>query len=97
LELVVKNASGELVRRMTLPVGDGLRDFEWDGITDSGERAKEGEYTFEAVANIGGAMESLETLMTSRVSSVTIDAGRGLTLNTTTLGARALSEVRRVM
>jgi len=97
LDLVIRNASGELVRRMTLPVGQGLQDFEWDGIADNGERAKEGEYTFEAVANIGGGIESLETLMTSRVSSVTIDAGRGLTLNTTTLGARALSEVRRVM
>lgn len=97
VQLNVKDASGQLVRTMTLPASAGLNDFEWDGLTDSGVRAPAGDYTLEAVANVGGASESLETLLSSRVSSVTIDAGRGLTLNTTTLGARTLSEVRRVM
>jgi flagellar basal-body rod modification protein FlgD len=97
VQVNVTDASGQLVRTMALPTNAGLNDFEWDGIADSGARAPAGEYNLEAVANVGGASHSLETLLTSRVSSVTIDAGRGLTLNTTTLGARTLSEVRRVM
>jgi hypothetical protein len=36
-------------------------------------------------------------LLSSRVTSVTIDPSTGLTLNTQDLGARALSDVRRVM
>jgi flagellar basal-body rod modification protein FlgD len=97
VQINITDSSGQLVRRMTMPTSAGLNDFEWDGLADNGARAPTGEYSFEAVANVGGATESLETLMSSRVSSVTIDAGRGLTLNTNTLGSRALSEVRRVM
>jgi hypothetical protein len=66
-------------------------------VTGAGERAAAGEYSFEVVANVGGANESLETLLSDRVNSVTIDATKGLTLNTTTLGPRSLSDVRRVM
>lgn len=97
VQIKITDASGQLVRTMTMPASAGLTEFEWDGTTDSGVRAAAGEYAFEAVANIGGANYSLETLMASRVSSVTIDAARGLTLNTNTLGARSLSDVRRVM
>jgi flagellar basal-body rod modification protein FlgD len=97
VQIKVTDASGQLVRTMTLPDGEGLVEFEWNGIKDDGSRAAAGEYGVEAVANVGGEIYSLEMLMSSRVSSVTIDAARGLTLNTTTLGARALSDVRRVM
>jgi flagellar basal-body rod modification protein FlgD len=97
VQINVTDASGQLVRTMTMQPTAGLADFEWDGTADNGVRATAGEYSFEAVANVGGAPVSLETLMASRVSSVTIDAGRGLTLNTNTLGARSLSDVRRVM
>ncbi len=97
VQIKITDSSGQLVRTITMPTSDGLTEFSWDGMTDTGVRAAAGEYSFEAVANVGGASYSLETLMSSRVSSVTIDAGRGLTLNTTTLGARSLSDVRRVM
>lgn len=93
----ITDSSGQLIRTLTLPTTEGLTEFEWDGLTDRGERAAAGEYSFEAVASVGGANYSLESLMSSRVASVTIDAQRGLTLNTATLGARALSDVRRVM
>jgi flagellar basal-body rod modification protein FlgD len=97
VQIKITDASGQLVRTLSLPDGEGLVEFQWDGVAANGERAPAGEYAVEAVANVGGAAYSLETLMSSRVSSVTIDGTRGLTLNTTTLGARALSDVRRVM
>jgi flagellar basal-body rod modification protein FlgD len=97
VQIKIKDASGQLVRTMTLPDGEGLVEFEWNGVAADGERAPAGEYSMEAIANIGGDAYSLETLMASRVASVTVDGTRGLTLNTTTLGARALSDVRRVM
>jgi flagellar basal-body rod modification protein FlgD len=97
VQINVRDDAGQLVRRMTVPPTAGLQDFTWDGVTDNGVRAAAGDYTFEAIANVGGRAESLEPLLASRVSSVTIDATRGLTLNTNDLGPRALSDVRRVM
>jgi flagellar basal-body rod modification protein FlgD len=97
VQINILDSAGQLVRRMTAPTAAGLTDFSWDGLTDTGVRAQPGEYSVEAIANVGGKATSLETLLESRVGSVTIDASRGLTLNTTTLGARTLSEVRRVM
>ena len=97
VQINVLDASGQLVRRMSAPTTAGLNDFTWDGTGDNGARLEPGQYTLEAIANVGGGNVELETLLADRVNSVTIDAGRGLTLNTNGLGARALSEVRRVM
>jgi flagellar basal-body rod modification protein FlgD len=97
LTLNIRDANGTLVRHSALPPASGLQEFSWDGIADNGTRAPAGTYTFEAVAGGGGRSESLEMLLASRVTSVTIDSGTGLTLNTRDLGSRALSDVRRVM
>jgi flagellar basal-body rod modification protein FlgD len=97
LQVNIRDASGSLVRRMTLPTASGLQEFSWDGVADNGTRAAAGEYTFEAVASVAGSSGSLEMLMAGRVNSVTIDAATGLTLNTSNLGSRRLGDVRRVM
>jgi flagellar basal-body rod modification protein FlgD len=97
LQVNIRDANGTLVRRMTLPTTAGLNDFTWDGIADNGTRAPAGAYSLEAVANVAGKSGSLEMLLASRVNSVTIDAQTGLTLNTSNLGSRSLSDVRRVM
>jgi flagellar basal-body rod modification protein FlgD len=97
LTLNIRDANGTLVRHTALPAGTGLQEFSWDGTADNGVRAPAGNYTFEAIASGGGRSESLEMLLASRVTSVTIDPSNGLTLNTQDLGSRALSDVRRVM
>lgn len=98
VQITIRDAAGQLVRRFALPGGStGLTDFTWDGLTDEGARAEPGQYSFEAVGIVAGSSSSLETLLASRVSSVTLDPARGLTLNTHDLGAQRLSDVRRVM
>lgn len=98
IKLTVSDSSGQVVRHITVPANAGLREFVWDGLDDRGEPAAGGTYEFTAVASIGGTNESLQPYLASRVASVTIDAaGTGLTLNTNSLGALALSDVRRVM
>jgi flagellar basal-body rod modification protein FlgD len=97
VELNVRDVSGQLVRRIQLPPDAGLGEFTWDGLADNGARAPGGRYQLEAIANVGGQSTSLQTLLSDRVSSVTIDANRGLTLNTRALGTHPLSDVRRVM
>ena len=97
VKINVLDSAGQVVRQMTGSTNAGLNEFTWDGMADNGTRLAAGEYSFEAVANIGGQSVELETLLSDRVQSVTIDSARGLTLNTAGLGARSLSEVRRVM
>jgi flagellar basal-body rod modification protein FlgD len=95
--MTIRDSAGQLVRRMNVPPTEGLNDFSWDGTTDTGTRAPAGTYSFDISANAGGKNVSLETLVSGRVSSVTIDASQGLQLNTAGLGVRSLSEVRRVV
>jgi flagellar basal-body rod modification protein FlgD len=97
VKLNIKDASGQLVRQITLPTTAGTSEISWDGLDARGERAPAGEYDFEVVASVGGATGSLPTYFNARVDSVTIDSARGLMLNTNTLGTRTLGEVRRVM
>jgi flagellar basal-body rod modification protein FlgD len=97
VKINVLDSAGQVVRQMTAQSGSGLTDFSWDGTGDNGTRLDAGEYSFEAIANVGGQNIELETLLADRVNSVTIDSTKGLTLNTNGLGARSLSEVRRVM
>ena len=98
VKIVVKDAAGTEVREFDLSnVGTGLNNFTWDGKTNTGVTAPAGQYTFSAVASVGGQNESLDPLIVSKVGSVTIDpTSSALTLNTTT-GAVALADVRSVL
>src|ERR1041384_2750743 len=96
LTVNVRDSAGVLVRRMTLPAEGGNHEFTWDGLRDDGTRAAAGDYDIEAIGSLDGQSGSLEMLFSSRVNSVTIDSS-GLVLNTNDLGARPLSDVRRVM
>jgi flagellar basal-body rod modification protein FlgD len=97
VNMVVTDASGQLVRRLPMTTQSGLTSFTWDGNADGGARAAAGTYKIAAVADIGGRNQQLETQISSKVGSVTIDpASHALTLNTD-LGPIALGAVRRVM
>ncbi len=97
VNMVITDASGQLVRHMPMVTQTGLAAFSWDGNTDGGSRAPAGTYKISAVADIGGRNQQLETQMSSKVGSVTIDpTNHALTLNTE-LGPIALGAVRRVM
>jgi flagellar basal-body rod modification protein FlgD len=96
LTVNIRDSAGALVRRMTLPTDSGNHEFSWDGLRDDGTRAAAGDYDIEAIGSLDGRSGSLEMLFSSRVHSVTIDSS-GLVLNTNDLGARPLSDVRRVM
>ncbi len=98
VQVAVKDASGQVVRNMTIPAVAGTKEFTWDGLDDRGIALPSGTYQIDAVANVGGKNQSLDVLLSGRVSSVTIDAaGTGLTLNTAALGALSLADIRRVM
>ncbi|PZN33823.1 MAG: flagellar biosynthesis protein FlgD [Proteobacteria bacterium] len=95
--IVVRDASGQVVRTMSAAPEPGLYALEWDGRDGTGAAVASGRYEIEVLANIGGREYSLESLLATRVDSVSIDAhGAHLTLNTK-IGAFSLADVRRVL
>jgi flagellar basal-body rod modification protein FlgD len=98
IQVTVKDAAGQLVRRFDVPAYEGLSEFSWDGVTDRGEAAAAGTYKFAAEARVLGKNESVPILLNTKVDSVTIDpTTNNLVLNTRGIGAVAMSDVRRVM
>jgi flagellar basal-body rod modification protein FlgD len=98
IKVVVKDAAGQQVRVFDVKdPAEGLNNFTWDGMTNTGVAAPAGTYSFEIVASAAGQTGSLDPLLVSKVSSVTIDPSTGsLTLNTST-GAVDIADVRSVL
>ena len=98
VDVTIKDGSGQLIRRMSVQAGGSTTPFTWNGVGDNGVVAASGHYTIAATAKVGTATESSGVLLNTRVDSVTIDAqSNGLILNTRTVGAVPISDVRRVM
>jgi flagellar basal-body rod modification protein FlgD len=97
VQVAVRDLSGALVRRFEVPAGNGLVDFQWDGVDQAGRRAAPGLYAIEAVGVVGSKGESLEVLLEQRVNSVSIDGTTGALLLNTSGGPVPLDRVRRVM
>jgi flagellar basal-body rod modification protein FlgD len=96
--MTLTDASGQVVRHLTLATASGQQAFSWDGTTDTGGQASPGHYKLEAIANVGGANTALPVAVAARVGSVSIDpTGATLTLNTAELGAVALGDVQQII
>ncbi len=98
VQLVVRDATGALVRTEALDNTRGLQPFAWDGKKDGGAPADEGHYRIEVIASVGGKNVSLETSVATLVNSVALDPTSGsLVLETHPLGDLAMSDVQRVL
>jgi flagellar basal-body rod modification protein FlgD len=98
VSMEITDASGQVVRHLNIATASGQQPFSWDGLTDSGSQAANGNYKIQAVANVGGASVALPVAVAARVGSVSIDkTGTSLTLNTMELGAVALSDVQQII
>src|SRR5215510_12996675 len=73
VQLVVRDASGALVKSQALDATRGAHTFTWDGSTDSGGQAAAGAYRIEVIASVGGKNVSLGTSVAAHVSSVALD------------------------
>jgi flagellar basal-body rod modification protein FlgD len=94
--LTISRPNGEVVRRINLDGGSaGLASFSWDGKTDDGNSAPPGTYTLHAVARYGHQDLGLETLIGSKVESVTLERG-GMTLKLAGMDGVGLSQVREI-
>lgn len=98
VQLVIKDASGALVRTQALDSRRGAQAFAWDGTTDTGAAAPAGSYRIDVVARVGDQNVSLRTSVAARVSSVALDPASGaLVLDTDPLGELAMTDIERVL
>ena len=94
--VTITNSAGNTVRIMALGAqAVGIQNFAWDGLTDSGQTAPEGAYTFAVQASLSDQPVTATTLLSGLVQSISMSTG-GLTLNLSGLGNIALSALQQV-
>lgn len=93
----IRNSSGGLVK--TLEVGAqeaGVIPIVWDGTTNNGATATEGQYMFEVNATKGGNAVAATALGFGTVLSVTSSL-TGAKLNVQNIGTASLSDIREIL
>jgi flagellar basal-body rod modification protein FlgD len=97
LAITIRRSTGELVKTLNLGAQDaGLHNFQWDGSTDAGGRASDGQYRIEATALRAGKKIAAETMGVGLVQSVSLGGG-DVQLNTFGLGAIPLGQVKQIL
>ena len=97
LNIVISNASGTPLHHVSLgPQQTGVNAFEWDGMTDAGQAAADGAYTYKIQALAQGKDVAVTALAFGRVDGVSRGAD-GFALNVVRLGMRTLDQVRQIM
>jgi flagellar basal-body rod modification protein FlgD len=99
VQIEISNRNGELVQRLNLGEQQaGLVRFTWDGRDASGELVDSDHYSITARVVRGANVESIATLLESRIESVTLGQyGQGMTLNLPGGDTLPLSLVRRII
>jgi flagellar basal-body rod modification protein FlgD len=98
ISVSIMNKNKETIRTLEMPAHNaGIAQFAWDGKTDAGTDAADGKYTFAATAvRSGQKIDSTTTLGFARVQSVTLGTD-GMQLNTSSLGALGMSDVKQIL
>ena len=95
--VTIKDAAGNTVRTLNLGAQvAGTMPLQWDGQTDAGAQAPDGNYTFSVQASQGGNAVTATALSQDVVSSVSQNA-QGVLLNLANNGQVALSGVKQIL
>lgn len=95
-QVTILNASGVPVR--TLDVGalsSGVNALTWDGTTDAGAVAPDGQYTFKVAAKSAGTAVTATTLGFGLVNSISASSS-GVKLEVANVGEIGLSDVQQI-
>lgn len=98
-QVIVKvfDASGTLVHETALGKQDaGVHTIVWDGKTDAGATAADGNYTFKVEATVAGKKIDIEALALGRVDGV-LTGQRETTFNVAGMPPVKLSQVRQIL
>ena len=98
LKLSVLNASGSLVREISLGShAAGNVNFTWDGFDNNGQALPAGQYRVVAEAQINGDAEQVQARVNANVNSVTLGSNGQVILNLAGgLGSIPLSDVNQI-
>ena len=97
VKVTIKDASGRAVRSMDMGSQQaGMLALQWNGTTDSGAAAANGQYSFSVDAIQGGQPVGATALAFGQVASVA-SSGQGVVLNVPGLGPVNLTDVRQIL
>ncbi len=95
--VTIKDSNGLVVRTLSLGAQDsGVHDFTWDGKSDSGTQAADGNYTISIAANQGSSAVTATVLTLGTVRSV-ISGTSGFVLDVGTLGTFTMNDVKQII
>ena len=91
--LTISDAAGETVARLPVSGTGGRATVAWDGTDEQGNSVEPGTFSVEASYEFQGESVAAQPLIWSRIDSVALDGGRGISLNLPGLGERPLGQV----
>jgi flagellar basal-body rod modification protein FlgD len=96
--VTIEGANGEVLKTLSLgPQTKGSVDFEWDGTTDSGEKAGDGPFKIRTAArNADGGSVTASPLVWAPVTSVTMGTDGVPLLTLPGIGQVSANSVRKV-
>jgi flagellar basal-body rod modification protein FlgD len=95
--VAIKDASGLVQRTLNLgALPAGIHGFTWDGKTDGGAQAVDGNYSVSIAGEQGGKAVTASALALGMVSSIT-RAAQGMTVNVGSLGAFTLADIKEIL
>lgn len=97
VQVTIRDMAGKLVH--TIDIGlmkAGMQQLQWDGATDNGGAAANGQYVFEVTAMRAGEKVDVTKLAFGKVDSVSTGA-QGVKLNLPGLGAVNFTDVRQIL
>jgi flagellar basal-body rod modification protein FlgD len=95
-QITVYDRNGQAVHTTQLGVSPaGIHRFEWDGMTEAGQKAADGQYTFKVKTTTSGTEATAQGLTLGPVGGVSRGAA-GLELDLGALGTRALADIKRI-
>ena len=99
LKVAIMNDNGALVKEINLGKKPaGVAHFSWDGMLSQDKKAMSGNYSIRAIGTIDGKPESLKTLISDTVQSVSLGAaGQGVSLTLANAGSAGLADVKEIL
>lgn len=96
VQITITTAGGAVVRRIEYGAqAAGIAGFHWDGLTEAGNRAPAGTYSFQVAASSGGRPVAATPLASGRIDGVGISNG-AVHLSVEGGADLPVSEVRRI-
>lgn len=99
IKVSIMNDHGALVKEINLGnKSAGVSHFSWDGMLDGNKKAMSGNYSVRAIGMVDGKAESLKTLISDTVQSVSLGtAGKGVSLTLANAGSAGLADVKEIL